>query len=319
MNTTAHESTPGGGTRAGSLELQSIIAGLREVREGSHARSGRLASHCELPSRESLKEIIVGLKAAFFPAHFGGADLTEESIDYFVGHTLDVSLRALREQVRRGLRLEPQTLEHSDARVVQSAHALVQAFASQLPDLRRTLELDLDAAFIGDPAAKSMDEILFCYPGVSALMHHRIAHALYLLGVPLLARIIAELSHADTGIDIHPGAQVGPGCFIDHGTGVVIGETAILGAQVRLYQGVTLGARSFPTDAQGAVIKGRPRHPIIEDHVVIYAGATLLGRITIGKGSTVGGNVWLTRSVPPYSQITQAQVQSEGFDQGAGI
>src|SRR5205823_13135633 len=147
----------------------------------------------------------------------------------------------------------------------------------------------------------------FCYPGVTAITHHRIAHELYSMGLPLLARIIAELAHSTTGIDIHPGATIGAAFFIDHGTGVVIGETAVIGERVRLYQGVTLGAKSFPLDAQGRPVKGVDRHPIVEDDVVIYAGATILGRVTIGRGSSIGGNVWLTRSVPPGSTIKQAQ------------
>jgi serine O-acetyltransferase len=162
--------------------------------------------------------------------------------------------------------------------------------------------------------------VLFCYPGVTAITHHRLAHELFRLGVPLLARMVSETAHSTTGIDIHPGARIGHSFFIDHGTGVVIGETAVIGRHVRLYQGVTLGARSFPLDADGVPIKGAPRHPIIEDDVVIYAGATILGRITVGRGAVIGGNVWLTRSVPAGSQITQAKtVLREAFDGGAGI
>ena len=157
--------------------------------------------------------------------------------------------------------------------------------------------------------------MLLCYPGIVAMIHHRIAHRLYALGVPLLARMVAELAHADTGIDIHPGAQIGAGFFIDHGTGVVIGETAVIGERVRLYQAVTLGAKRFPTDDNGDPRKGLARHPIVEDDVVIYAGATLLGRITIGRGSTIGGNVWVTRSVPPGSQVTQANSLHEPSDE----
>jgi serine O-acetyltransferase len=196
---------------------------------------------------------------------------------------------------------------------------LVGAFAARLPHVRTLLEGDIEAAYRGDPAAKSRAEIMFCYPGVSAIIHHRLAHELYRLGLTLLARVISESAHSATGIDIHPGAQIGERFFIDHGTGVVIGETAIIGDGVRLYQGVTLGAKSFPVDEGGALIKGQARHPVIEDDVVIYAGATILGRVTIGRGATIGGNVWLTRSVAPFSQVTQAQAQSECFDAGAGI
>ena len=167
--------------------------------------------------------------------------------------------------------------------------------------------------------ARTADEVLVCYPGIIAITHHRLAHLLYRLDCPLLARIISELAHSATGIDIHPGAEIQGSFFIDHGTGVVIGETAVIGERVRIYQAVTLGAKRFPTDEHGVLIKGKSRHPIVEDDVVIYAGATILGRITIGKGSSIGGNVWLTHSVPPGSVITQAKVSSELFDTGSGI
>jgi serine O-acetyltransferase len=161
--------------------------------------------------------------------------------------------------------------------------------------------------------------VLVCYPGITAIIHHRLAHILYRLGAPLVARVISELAHSATGIDIHPGAQIGESFFIDHGTGVVIGETAVIGRHVRVYQAVTLGAKRFQKDDTGVLVKGNIRHPIVEDNVVIYAGATILGRITIGQGSTIGGNVWLTHSVPPGSNITQAYVRSELFHDGGGI
>jgi serine O-acetyltransferase len=181
------------------------------------------------------------------------------------------------------------------------------------------LDADVRAAFEGDPSAKSIDEVVFCFPGVAAVTRHRLAHQLYRLGAPMLARIIAEKAHSETGIDIHPGAQIGAGFFIDHGTGVVIGETTIIGRNVRLYQAVTLGAKRFETDGEGALLKSYPRHPIVEDDVVIYAGATVLGRITLGKGSSIGGNVWLTHGVPPGSSVTQARASEEVFFDGSGI
>jgi serine O-acetyltransferase len=167
------------------------------------------------------------------------------------------------------------------------------------------------AAFAGDPAARSVDEVLLCYPGILAMIHHRVAHRLYELGVPLLARIVAELAHAQTGIDIHPGARIDEGLFIDHGTGVVIGETAVIGKRVRIYQAVTLGAKSFPKDASGNPLKGLARHPLVEDEVVIYAGATVLGRVTLGRGASIGGNVWVTHDVAAGAHITQARSLSE--------
>jgi serine O-acetyltransferase len=195
----------------------------------------------------------------------------------------------------------------------------VRDFAATLAQTRALLDSDVIAAYRGDPAARSVDEILLCYPGIVAITHHRIAHRLYGLGVPLLARIVAELAHAQTGIDIHPGARIGAGFFIDHGTGVVIGETAVIGERVRLYQAVTLGAKRFEAEANGDLKKGVPRHPVVEDDVVIYAGATILGRVTIGRGSTIGGNVWLTRGVAPGSHITQAITRDDTVVEGAGI
>ncbi|APR82411.1 Serine acetyltransferase [Minicystis rosea] len=296
-----------------TVELGAETWGLARV--VSELRSTRTArGRRELPSREALVGIVEALRAALFPAHFGPADLTDAGLDYFVGHTLDVALSSLHEQARRALRFEG---EAGDA--ASQATEIVRAFAARLPAVRALLDTDVRAAYESDPSAHSPDEALFCYPGVTAITHHRLAHELYGLGVPLLARIVSEIAHGATGIDIHPGAQIGESFFIDHGTGVVIGETSIIGARVRLFQGVTLGAKSFPLDDQAKPIKGAMRHPIVEDDVVIYSGATVLGRITLGRGSTIGGNVWITRSVPAGSRITQAQAHHESFDEGAGI
>ena len=200
-----------------------------------------------------------------------------------------------------------QNLNDNDSEV--RAQAIVHDFAAVLPRLRTLLDTDVVAAYEGDPAAHSVDEVLLCYPGIVAVIHHRLAHQLHTTGLPLIARVIAEIAHSDTGIDIHPGAQIGSGFFIDHGTGVVIGETAVIGKRVRLYQAVTLGAKRFAIGEDGLLVKGQPRHPILEDDVIVYAGATIIGRITIGQSSSIGGNVWLTHSVPPNSQITQATSQ----------
>lgn len=280
-------------------DLTRIVAELRAAREPSDTPRVPRAG---LPSREALVEIMTALRAALFPAQLGGADVREDMIDTYVAHQLDLGLCRLLEQVRRELRY---TLVEPDVQL--RSQEIVAGFAEQLPRLRTLLESDVQAALDGDPAAQSRDEIVFCYPGIHALIHHRVAHGLHRLGAPLLARIITELSHAQTGIDIHPGAQIGGSFFIDHGTGVVIGETSVIGERVRLYQGVTLGARSFPRDAQGRAIKGQPRHPVIEDDVVIYAGATVLGRITIGRGAQIGGNVWLTHGVAPGTRVAQSQ------------
>lgn len=271
------------------------------------------------PSREAVGEILRGLRAALFPWHFGSADISDEGMKYYVGRTLDASLAALEIQVRVALEFDGERRPESHESPVKRARDVTRALAERLPEVRALLGSDADAAYEGDPAATSADEAIFSYAGMSAITYHRIAHELYALGVPLVPRIVSELAHAATGIDIHPGAQIGPRFFIDHGTGVVIGETCVIGQHVRLYQGVTLGARSFPLDEHGHPIKGIPRHPIIEDDVVIYAGATVLGRITVGRGSSIGGNVWLTHSVAPGSQVSQARVREEGFNHGAGI
>jgi serine O-acetyltransferase len=207
-----------------------------------------------------------------------------------------------------------------DAGAIETAATrIVASFANELPRIYALLASDIRAAYDGDPSAKSVEEVLLSFPGIRAVIHHRIAHELYRLGTPIIARIIAELAHSATGIDIHPGAQIAGNFFIDHGTGVVIGETAVIGERVRLYQAVTLGAKRLPADGQGALIKGEARHPVVEDDVVIYAGATVLGRVTVGRGSVIGGNVWLTHSVPPDSRIVQAQAGKEFFENGAGI
>jgi serine O-acetyltransferase len=299
-----------------ALDLASVVAQLRDVREQWRVsqRRPRDIGGRELPSREALAAIVDGLRGALFPMRLGPPDLRQESEDYYVGHTLDAVMTALLSQVRLELRYHAR---HDNlARVDTEARALdvVRDFGAALPGLRALLDSDVLAAFHGDPAARSVDEVLLCYPGIQAMIHHRVAHELYMLGVPLLARVVAELAHGETGIDIHPGATIGPGFFIDHGTGVVIGETALIGRNVRLYQAVTLGAKRFATDEDGHLQKGGARHPILEDEVVIYAGATILGRVTIGRGSTIGGNVWLTRSVPPGSRIAQAHTRENARD-----
>jgi len=300
--------------------LNGVVAALRQSRENTHKirHRGRIR---EIPSREALATILDGLAAALFPTHYGQSDLTDESIDYFVGNTLNTTLNSLVEQVRRALLFVSRQHEaeqpsetagdsENDIALHTQAISITRNFASQLKSIRDLLVSDLQAAYQGDPAATSMSEILLCYPGMTATIYHRFAHALYKLGAPFLARLISRIAHSSTGIDIHPGAQIGGHFFIDHGTGVVIGETAVIGQHVRLYQAVTLGAKRFPADENGVLIKGNARHPIVEDDVVIYAGATILGRITIGKGSTIGGNVWLTQNVPPGSNVTQAQMRS---------
>ena len=300
--------------RSSHWQLQTIVGQLRDARDQWRTRNGRVSGEQggrELPSRAAMAEILEALCGALFPMRLGPVDLREESEDFYVGHTLDAALNALLAQTRLELRYAARQSGEADEDVNARAIRIIQDFALALPGLRVLLDTDVLAAYHGDPAARSVDEVLLCYPGILAVIHHRLAHHLYRAGLPLLARISAEIAHSATGIDIHPGAQIGRSFFIDHGTGVVIGETAIIGERVRIYQAVTLGAKRFPADEDGQLQKGQARHPIVEDDVVIYAGATILGRITIGKGSTIGGNVWLTRSVPAGSNLTQANLQHD--------
>lgn len=295
------------------FDIGSIVQELHDARHHwrqTQRPAGELRG-IEFPSRDALAAIISSLKGVLFPMRLGPPDLRQESEDFHVAHALDSALHDLLRQVRLELNYNAALQRQTDADLAGAALAATRRFGASLPGIRALLDSDVLAAFQGDPAARSVDEVLLCYPGVLALIHYRLAHCLYQLELPLLARIIAELAHAATGIDIHPGAVIGPGFFIDHGTGVVIGETAIIGQRVRLYQAVILGAKRFPTAADGSLQKGLPRHPVVEDDVVIYAGATVLGRITIGKGAVIGGNVWLTQDVAPGARIAQAASRDE--------
>lgn len=292
------------------LQINDVVAELRDVRTTALInRQGHLRPP-RLPSRKVLAGIIEGLRTALFPNRLGPSDLAVEGVDHYVGHILNSTLRALLIQIQHELHFNS-GIEELDQETYAQATEITQTFAKRLPVIRRLLDDDVLAAYEGDPAARGIDEVLVCYPGVAAITWHRLAHELYQLGTPLIARMISEIAHSQTGIEIHPGAQIGGSFFIDHGTGVVIGETTVIGNNVRLYQAVTLGAKSFQVDEHGSLVKGIDRHPIVENDVVIYAGATILGRITIGKGSTIGGNVWLTRSVPPGSRITQARTHND--------
>ncbi len=297
-----------------TFHIEQIAASLSEVRsEWREAQKrSREPGGREFPSRDALAQVVEQLKGALFPMRLGPYDLRQESEDFYVAHTLDTALHALLAQIILELKYSARhDMQQTDA-VQEQALKVTQAFALALPQIRRLLDSDVLAAYRGDPAARSVDEVLLCYPGVLAMIHHRLAHCLYQLGLPLLARIVSELAHSQTGIDIHPGAQIDEGFFIDHGTGVVIGETAVIGKHVRVYQAVTLGAKRFPTDAHGVLQKGLPRHPVVEDDVVIYAGATILGRVTLGKGAVIGGNVWLTHDVPAGGNVTQASSMESG-------
>lgn len=293
-------------SRSANLGVNNIVDELRVLRNASLESRQRHDRPPKLPSRKTLVGVAEGLSAALFPNRLGSSELADEGIDHYVGHTLNITLRELMVQIQHELHYNSGLEVLSDEDRQQSVD-ITRAFAKRLPDVRALLESDIIAAYEGDPAARNVDEVLVCYPGIMAITHYRLAHELHKLGVTLIARMISEIAHSVTGIEIHPGAQIAGSFFIDHGTGVVIGETAIIGQNVRLYQAVTLGAKRFPVDENGALVKGNLRHPIVEDDVVIYAGATILGRITIGSGTTIGGNVWLTHSVPPGSNISQAE------------
>ncbi len=256
-----------------------------------------------MPSLEDLQEIMSRLKAALFPGYFGVSCVHVESMRYHLSANLDSIFRKLAEQIRRGGCFACDATDCMSCEDVSTRKAM--EFMQRLPHIRRLLASDAKAAYEGDPAATSPGETIFCYPSLLTMTHHRIAHELYKLGVPVIPRIISEMAHSATGIDIHPGATIGEDFFIDHGTGVVIGETAVIGKSCRLYQGVTLGALSFPKDSDGVLVKGIPRHPVLEDNVTVYAGATILGRITIGKGAIIGGNVWVTKDVPVGAKLVQ--------------
>lgn len=268
-------------------------------------QSHQVVGHCKpMPSLDELSHIVECLRGVLFPGYFGRSDVKPETIRYHIGATLGRVDHLLSEQVQRGFCFTCTKEENAFCEECErKAEEITAEFLSCLPEIRCVLLSDVEAAYGGDPAAKSRGETIFCYPGLRALISYRIAHTLDSLGAELIPRIITEMAHSETGIDIHPGAQIGERFFIDHGTGVVIGETCIIGRNVRVYQGVTLGAKSFPLDQQGKPIKNIPRHPIVEDDVIIYSGATILGRITIGRGATIGGNVWVTRDVPPGSKI----------------
>lgn len=275
-----------------------------------------------MPSGEKLSILVNKIREILFPGYFGNTTLDPNAIEYYMGVYVDEVYEILVEQILAGLCFACKEGQGSELTIEQhskSARNIAADFIAELPKMRLTLSTDVEAAFIGDPAAQGRGEVIFCYPAIRAISSYRIAHALVKLGVPLIPRIISEMAHSETGIDINPEAQIGSYFTIDHGTGVVIGATCIIGKNVKLYQGVTLGAKSFPLDENGNPIKGVPRHPIIQDDVVIYAQATILGRITIGHDSVIGGNVWVTNSLPSHSKIVQSKVRSSSFLDGAGI
>lgn len=271
-----------------------------------------------LPSVVTITEIIQTLKQLLFPDFFYNSKPSGEAMTrYHIGVDVDRLYAMLQTQIAAGLYFDREEQLLEDDIEHQAAEKAVSAI-SELPELRRRLYTDVRAIFNNDPAVGNEAEVIFCYPSIKAMLHYRFANMLHGLGVPLLPRIITEIAHSETGIDIHPGAAIGEYFSIDHGTGVVIGETCIIGQHVTIYQGVTLGAKNFSLDSNGHPVNV-PRHPIIEDNVTIYSNASVLGRITIGHDSTIGGNVWVTHNLPPYSRILQGQPRTETFTDGAGI
>lgn len=276
---------------------EALVATYAECRHINHL------GHKPLPSREAVVGILEDFFEILYPGFYRRQNLHIGNVEYRVGDLIDGLHDKLTQQIMRALRHD-YGRDSSEVDFEALAQQKAVEMLRRLPDVRCVLEKDVEAAYVGDPAAKNCYEIIFCYPGLEAVTVYRIAHELLLLGVPLIPRMMTEYAHSKTGIDIHPGARIGPSFFIDHGTGVVIGETCDIGKHVKLYQGVTLGALSFPRDANGNIIRGMKRHPTLEDEVVVYANATILGGDTVvGHHAVIGSNVWLTHGVDPYTVV----------------
>jgi len=297
------------------MELQEFINKIEQELSDIHNPNYRYIPlyNKQLPSVQIVKEIIDIIREIIFPGYFGSPLVTEDSVQYHTGVNSEKLYHLLFGQFFKAL-----AFERDNSKTQQIAEEKTFLFIEKLPEIKRLLSTDIKAIYDNDPAAKNYGEIIFCYPAIKALLNYRIAHELFWLKVPLIPRIITEMAHAETGIDIHPGAVIGEYFSIDHGTGVVIGQTSIIGNHVCLYQGVTLGAKNFVLDDTGIPID-LPRHPILEDNVTIYSNSSVLGRITIGKGTIVGGNIWLTHSVPPNSRIVQNKAIENVFIDGLGI
>ena len=291
------------------LNFTHILTQAVDELSESESYKGLFHQHTDgnpLPSAKVLRDIIELARAIIFPGYFGNSTVNSRTLTCHIGVNVERLFDLLTEQILAGLCFAGDGECNCCTELQREEAALLAAkFISNLPAMRRTLATDVEAAYNGDPAAQSFGEVISCYPAIRAISNYRIAHELLKLGVPLIPRIITEMAHSETGIDIHPGAEIGGYFTIDHGTGVVIGETCIIGNSCRLYQGVTLGALSFPKNADGTLTKGIPRHPILEDKVTVYAGATILGRVTVGRGAVIGGNVWITDDVPAGAKVTQ--------------
>ena len=272
-----------------------------------------------LPSVEQVKQIVSLVKRIVFPDYFNKRQSDETIRSYYIGVHMEELLQLLTKQIAHGLQFEESGKVFTSKRqVYEVAEQLALQAIDALPEIKRLLYTDAQAMFDNDPAARNYGEVIFCYPVMNAMTHYRFAHKLHELHIPVIPRIITEQAHSKTGIDIHPGAQIGEYFSIDHGTGVVIGETCIIGNHVRLYQGVTLGSKNFKYDAEGNMLN-IPRHPIIEDYVTVYSNASILGRITIGHHSVIGGNIWITHDVAPHSRVQQTKAVEMQFEAGLGI
>jgi serine O-acetyltransferase len=297
-----------------SNKLREITQRVVETYDSGAIVAHNIDPELRLPSRGAARRILEMLFSVFYPGYHGVQHLTEENVAFHVGAILDDVAEELAEQVYQAFYFDCRGGAR-DCDCVTRSEAVVEKFFDTLPGLRRMLIYDVQAAYDGDPAASNLAEIIFAYPGLRAITVYRIAHELHRLDVPLLPRMMTEWAHSETGIDIHPGARIGKSFFIDHGTGVVIGETTDIGENVKIYQGVTLGALSFPKDERGKIIRGAKRHPTLEDGVVIYAGATILGGSTIiGQGAVIGGNTWVIDSVPPFTKVLN-ETKSVRIDQ----
>jgi serine O-acetyltransferase len=271
-----------------------------------------------LPSPDCLSQLTDVIRSVIFPGYYGTSLVNGDSVGYHTGVGLEKIFHLLREQIYDALHFQPDSEEKDAPLVREKATELTWRFIESIPKIKHAMSSDVKAIINTDPAAKSYGEVIFCYPAIKAISSYRIAHELYTLGIPLIPRIITEQAHTETGIDIHPGASIGEYFSIDHGTGVVIGQTSIIGRHVTIYQGVTLGSRNFTFDAEGHPLD-LPRHPILEDNVTVYSNSSILGRITIGAGTVIGGNIWLTHSVPPNSRILQTKAVQFDLTDGAGI
>ena len=307
---------------------QQLIQTIDELSE-SEALQGICHEHRDgdpLPSAKELEEIIELSRSILFPGFYGRSSVNFETIKYQIGVNVERLHKLLCRQIMAGLCFNEDCHcpNAADTRrcMQEEADKIAGRIIAKFPTLRKILSTDIQAAFDGDPAAANLGEVISCYPAIKAVINYRLAHELFLENVPLIPRMIAEMAHSETGIDIHPAATIGTHFTIDHGTGVVIGATCIIGNHVKLYQGVTLGAKSFPLDKDGNPIKGIARHPILKDDVIVYANATILGRITIGKGCVIGANVWVTRDMRPrtkkYKQ-NKTDILDIDFEYGGGI